>query len=385
MNSASILMNLAPAASAAPATAGAEQALPCAGGFDQALAGAQSKYGIVADVQETGPVTLELASSLLVSGVLPAGQGVVEVKPVAEADTEGDSDLAGDDAEAGVAAILAQMLAGSSPVAANETPPVADAAVQAISVQSAAPLPGGVKPAAEATARTEKDGEGASSASDGNSDEAPGAFAPTLDAAAADSQPAAVTALLEKPFDLPSGGSQPPQSPSQSGGTAQAVVQVAASALREASPEAESAGPVHATLRQPVGTARWADELGNHLVLMSVRGQQQGSLTLTPEHLGPVEVQISMNRDTANVWFGAQHADTRAALAEAIPRLRELLASSGLSLGQSGVSEQAPRENPVSPPFPAGGGARGGDADAVLEKAAPAWRVWRPGLIDTYA
>jgi len=277
------------------------------------------------------------------------------------------------------------MLAGSSPVAANEPPPVADAAVQAISVQSAAPLPGGVKAAAEATARTEKAGESASSALDGNSDEAPGAIAPTLDAAAADSQPAAVTAQLEKPFDLPSGGSQPPQSPSQSGGAAQAVVQAAASALREASPVAESAGPVHATLRQPVGTARWADELGNHLVLMSVRGQQQGSLTLTPEHLGPVEVQISMNRDTANVWFGAQHADTRAALAEAIPRLRELLASSGLSLGQSGVSEQAPRENPVSPSFPPGGGSRGGDADAVLEKAAPAWRVWRPGLIDTYA
>ena len=109
------------------------------------------------------------------------------------------------------------------------------------------------------------------------------------------------------------------------------------------------------------------------------------TLTLTPEHLGPVEVQISMNRDTANIWFGSPHADTRTALAEAMPRLRELLASSGLSLGQSGVSEQAPRENFAPPASLAGSRTSGVDADTVIEKAAPAWRVWRPGLIDTYA
>jgi flagellar hook-length control protein FliK len=387
MNSASILMNLAPAAPAATATAtaGAEQASPCAGAFDQTLAGVQSQYGIVADVPETEPVTLELASSLLLPGTLPVGQGVVKVQPVAEPDMESGGDAAEDAAETGVAAILAQMLAGSSPVVANEPPPVADAAVQATSMQSAAPLSGGAKPVVEGTPRIEKAGEGGSSASDDKSGIAPGAVAATLDSAAADSQPPAATMLQEKSFDMPSGSAQPAQSSTQSGSTAQAVVQAAASALREVAPAAASTGAVHATLRQPVGSARWADELGNHLVLMSVRGQQQGSLTLTPEHLGPVEVQISVNRDTANVWFGAQHADTRTALAEAMPRLRELLASSGLSLGQSGVSEQAPRENPVPPSFLAGGGPRGIDADASVENAAPAWRVWRPGHIDTYA
>jgi flagellar hook-length control protein FliK len=385
MNSASILMNLAPAAPAAPATAGAEQASPSAGAFDQTLAGVQSQSGMVADLQETDPVTLELASSLLLPGALPAGQVVVKVQPVGEADMEGRSDVAEDAAETGVAAILAQMLAGSSPVVANEPPPVADAAVQAISVQSAAPLSGSAKPVVEGAPRIEKAGEGGSSASDESSSTAPGAVAATLDSSAADSQPSAATLLQEKSSGLPSGGAQPAQSSTQSGSAAQAVVQAAASALREVAPAAASTTVAHATLRQPVGSARWADELGNHLVLMSVRGQQQGSLTLIPEHLGPVEVQISVNRDTANVWFGAQHADARTALAEAMPRLRELLASSGLSLGQSGVSEQAPRENPVPPSFLPGGGPLGIDADAAIENASPAWRVWRPGLIDTYA
>ncbi len=98
------------------------------------------------------------------------------------------------------------------------------------------------------------------------------------------------------------------------------------------------------TLQAPVGTPRWADELGSRLVLMSLRGQHEGSLNLTPEHLGPLEVRVGVNQGTASVWFGSQHADTRAALTEALPRLRELMASAGLNLGQTGVSQQAPRQ-----------------------------------------
>lgn len=105
-----------------------------------------------------------------------------------------------------------------------------------------------------------------------------------------------------------------------------------------------AAAAEQAALRSPVGSPRWAEELGSRLVMMSTRGQNEGSLSLAPEHLGPLEVRISMNQQTANVWFGAHHPDTRAALAEALPRLREMLADAGLSLGQSGVSHEAPRQ-----------------------------------------
>jgi flagellar hook-length control protein FliK len=154
--------------------------------------------------------------------------------------------------------------------------------------------------------------------------------------------------------------------------------------IRDGATSAPADAPVRASLHQAVGSARWADELGSRLVMMSVRGQQEGSLTLTPEHLGPLEIQISVSKDTANVWFGAQHADTRTALTEALPRLRELLAASGLSLGQTGVSEQTPRR-----PAPASDDSRrSGPAaisDGVSEVTAPAWRHLRAGLIDTYA
>lgn len=141
-----------------------------------------------------------------------------------------------------------------------------------------------------------------------------------------------------------------------------------------------SAQLLHAT----VGTPRWADELGSRLVMMGTRGQNEGSLTLNPEHLGPLEVRISMNQNTANVWFGAQHADTRAALAEALPRLREMLAESGLSLGHAGVSQEAPRgqadQTQAMQPRP---GSHPG-MPAVDAEPLPVRRAVR-GLIDLYA
>jgi flagellar hook-length control protein FliK len=135
---------------------------------------------------------------------------------------------------------------------------------------------------------------------------------------------------------------------------------------------------VHATVASP----RWANELGSRLAMMSVRGQHEGSLSLTPEHLGPLEVRISVNQDTTNVWFGAQNADTRAALADAIPRLREMFATSGLALGHAGVSHEMPGQEARQSE------ASASRAEVTSETAdAPVVRAARisTGLLDTWA
>lgn len=151
---------------------------------------------------------------------------------------------------------------------------------------------------------------------------------------------------------------------------------------------ASTAGPVSTlpeAVRTAVGQPRWANELGSHLVTMSLRGQQEGSLSLTPEHLGPLEVRISVSQDTTNVWFGAQHADTRAALTEALPRLREMFAASGLSLGQAGVSHDMPRQDARNSGEARGdAGALRAESTDVAAVAAPTRRV-RSGLLDAWA
>lgn len=93
-----------------------------------------------------------------------------------------------------------------------------------------------------------------------------------------------------------------------------------------------------------VGTPAWADELAAKATFVHERGIHSASLRLSPEHLGPMEIQISVQDDKASVWFGAAHADTRAALEQALPRLRDMLGAQGLLLSDAGVFREPPRD-----------------------------------------
>ena len=141
--------------------------------------------------------------------------------------------------------------------------------------------------------------------------------------------------------------------------------------------DASNARPMH----NPVGTNAWADELGTRLTVMAERGQHSASLRLSPEHLGPLEVRIAVRDDQASVWFGAAHADTRAAIEQALPRLRELFASQGLSLTDAGVFREPPRDQPKLPQaFGSQAGGDAGDGAQVISI-----RHVRLGLVDAYA
>jgi flagellar hook-length control protein FliK len=139
--------------------------------------------------------------------------------------------------------------------------------------------------------------------------------------------------------------------------------------------------PVQRPLHNSVGNAAWADELGTRMIMMTERGQHSASLRLSPEHLGPLEVRIAIRDDQASVWFGAAHADTRAAIEQALPRLRELFASQGLGLADAGVYHEAFREQPRSSPTPSSVAA---DPSLDADPEAGAARV-RLGLVDAYA
>jgi flagellar hook-length control protein FliK len=132
-----------------------------------------------------------------------------------------------------------------------------------------------------------------------------------------------------------------------------------------------------------VGTEAFDDELGGKITWMANQGVQSASLQLSPEHLGPVEVRISVQDSSATVAFNANHADTRAALEQALPRLREMLASQGLSLTDASVSQQSPRGQAQKQSVAAVGSVNnaGDDSTSSVTSVASA----RLGLLDTYA
>jgi flagellar hook-length control protein FliK len=91
-----------------------------------------------------------------------------------------------------------------------------------------------------------------------------------------------------------------------------------------------------------LGTPAWQQSLGTEVRLLIERGASAATLRVSPEHLGPIEVRIDLADERASVWFTAAHPDTRAALADALPRLRDMLASIGVNLGETGVQREAP-------------------------------------------
>lgn len=146
-----------------------------------------------------------------------------------------------------------------------------------------------------------------------------------------------------------------------------------------------TANPVPATklmLNAPVGTSHWHDELANQLTWMAHHNLDAATLHVTPAGLGPIEARIAMHGSHATVWFGASHADTRAALEQALPRLRAMFAMQGLSLTDSGVFREAPRRRPPSGPSVSAVSRVG---PVAQPSTAAQSSTSLPGLVDLYA
>jgi flagellar hook-length control protein FliK len=84
----------------------------------------------------------------------------------------------------------------------------------------------------------------------------------------------------------------------------------------------------------------WSQVMSSRVVWMAKEGVQQAELRMNPANLGPVEVRLHVQNDQASVTFLAQQGTTREALEQALPRLRESFAESGLQLANAEVGEQ---------------------------------------------
>ncbi|MCK0715684.1 flagellar hook-length control protein FliK [Chromohalobacter sarecensis] len=143
-----------------------------------------------------------------------------------------------------------------------------------------------------------------------------------------------------------------------------------------ASAAASAAGAsATATLTPQVGMAEWGQSLGQQVVRMAQRGDQQVELRLHPAELGPMSVSLKMNdQQQANLQFFSPHGAVRHALEAAIPQLREALADSGIALGETSVGEQdqfqqqsgEQQGQPGSRSDAQGGMFTAGDADADM-------------------
>mgnify|MGYP001813734271 CR=1 FL=1 len=146
--------------------------------------------------------------------------------------------------------------------------------------------------------------------------------------------------------------------------------------------------PASARVPVPVGQPGWGRAVGEQVVWFVSRNINAANLRLNPQHLGPLEMQVSLEGTQANVTFTSQHAVVREALESALPRLREMLADNGLSLANVNVSQHnSPEQRGQgafgTPQADSGAPAIQGEPDTDPDLPSPAATLL--GLVDTYA
>ncbi|WP_167088019.1 flagellar hook-length control protein FliK [Massilia frigida] len=146
-----------------------------------------------------------------------------------------------------------------------------------------------------------------------------------------------------------------------------------------------------------VGTPAWDNQVGQKIVWMVAGKEQSATLTLNPPDLGPVQVVLNISGDNASVTFSSGELEVRQALENAMPKLREMMDESGISLGNASVNAGMPEQRQDQDQggrAMAGGSGTGevrglvngsaSDANERLAAKAPA-QGGRLGVVDTFA
>jgi flagellar hook-length control protein FliK len=89
---------------------------------------------------------------------------------------------------------------------------------------------------------------------------------------------------------------------------------------------------------QPLAQAgAFAGGLADRLLTLGGPGAHSARLKLHPESLGELDVEITVDDGTAQVWFGTTTSQARDAIEGSLPRLRDLFAEQGIQLTRTQV------------------------------------------------
>lgn len=126
--------------------------------------------------------------------------------------------------------------------------------------------------------------------------------------------------------------------PNEAGAT-QTPVAAALAPHQPGNTAASSSAPLR--VDTPVRDPAWSGDFSQKVVWLTANDQKFAQLTLNPPQMGPIEISLNINKDSASAYFISPNAEVREAIESALPRLREMLAGVGIELGQANVSAQS--------------------------------------------
>jgi len=86
----------------------------------------------------------------------------------------------------------------------------------------------------------------------------------------------------------------------------------------------------------------WTEAFNQRVIFMGHNNINSASISINPEHLGPIQVQLQMNANQqTSIHFVVNNPDVRQIINDSIQQLGEIFDQSGIQLGQTSVSSQS--------------------------------------------
>lgn len=96
----------------------------------------------------------------------------------------------------------------------------------------------------------------------------------------------------------------------------------------------------------PVNNPQWADKFSEQIAWLGQQGIKSAQIKIHPEDLGPIEINIKMDKNDASVNIISHSAIVRDIIDQAMPKLREMMADQGLNLSDVHInSDQGSRQS----------------------------------------
>ncbi|MFN5724276.1 MAG: flagellar hook-length control protein FliK, partial [Betaproteobacteria bacterium] len=137
---------------------------------------------------------------------------------------------------------------------------------------------------------------------------------------------------------------------------------------------------------------RLGEALATRLLAQVDKGDWQIRLTVTPQHLGPIDIDLQVKGQRLEAQFQVAHGQTQAMIQDSLPRLREAVSASGMDLASVWVSggwNERNRGNPTpgQPDDPVPLALNEGGGEQAVGGAPPRdprglGGVLRPGAVD---
>ncbi|MEQ1772161.1 MAG: flagellar hook-length control protein FliK [Burkholderiales bacterium] len=144
-----------------------------------------------------------------------------------------------------------------------------------------------------------------------------------------------------------------------------------------------------AHIETPIGTPEWSAEFAQKIVWLAGEKQHTAELHVNPPDLGPLHIRLATDENQTSAIFTSPHSDVREAIEAALPRLREVLADSGITLGQASVTADSPRDGSAFDrqrhPAPVFSGDADSDVVAASSTSQDVVRGRGNGLVDLFA